>query len=168
MFSLFKKLSAALSGSSDDRQETEQNDHASSHPQIQSALSAFAFLQKGFGFELIENSFRHNTAQILYAKGERQVYIRLNFADAKLIFALLIGKDTQYKTHLDTEYVKDFYWLFKRHVPDLDWKQLHPENIEQWREAIEKNAALLRQYGEDILTGEKWSGKDSFQIDNKV
>lgn len=118
-------------------------------------LKSFRFLETQYGYTIQENTLKSNFHRVLYSKEHRKVYIFLDFTLGKGTFLLLNGIDTSYKKDLDTEYVRDFLWLFNRFEPERSWQSLQPA-AGSWESAIALNAALLQRYGEGVLSGEEW------------
>ncbi len=119
-------------------------------------LKSFRFLETEYGYSIEENTLKPNFQRVLYSKGHRKVYIFLDFTLEKGTFLLLNGMDTSYKKDLDTEYVRDFLWLFNRFEPERSWQSLQPATAGSWESAVALNAALLQRYGEGVLSGEEW------------
>ena len=121
-----------------------------------SILKSFRFLETEYGYAIEENTLKSNFHRVLYSKEHRKVYIFLDFNMEKGTFLLLNSIDTSYKKDLDTEYVRDFLWLFNRFEPERSWQSLQPATTGSWESTVALNAELLQRYGEGVLSGEEW------------
>lgn len=116
----------------------------------------FGFLERDYQYRCAEKSLKHGVFQVLFVGRDRQVFIRMQFDMEKLAVLVFNGHFIEYKKHLDTEYVRDVFWLGEKHDPLLTWPMLQPIIAGSWEIALQRNADILKKYGAEILNGEEW------------
>lgn len=116
---------------------------------------AFEFLIDSYGYSVIQKLEESYTYYVRYEKGDRKVALNYDYKDNFFYFDLINGKNTPYPNDHDDKNIKPFFRLFQKYEPKIDLKKLQPDD-NQYLEALELNAQLLRKYGEKVLKGEEW------------
>lgn len=120
----------------------------------QSAKRAFSFLWKELGFSVQEEDFGA-AYRISYGKGDIRIILDYDFKDNFFYFVIIRGKNTQFPNDMDRENIKTFYEFAQKFEPGTNAKKLQPDE-DQYLDALNANAHLLKVHGKLILAGREW------------
>jgi len=115
----------------------------------------FEFLITDYGFKLTEELDADFSYISEYKKKGIRIHLDYDHKDNFFYFKLIRGDDTKFPNDQDTENIKTFLELFQKYVPNLDVYKLLPDD-KQYLKSLERNAILLRKYGDKVLRGEEW------------
>lgn len=115
----------------------------------------FDFLTSEYGYDLVKEERRTFSYLNIYEKGNIRIYLNYDIRDNFYYFSLIRGKETRYPNDHDKENIKPFFHLFQKYEPDIVLKRLQPDD-NQYLEALELNAQLLKKYGDRVLKEEEW------------
>lgn len=107
------------------------------------ALAKFSFLEKEYGFSIVERRMESYGCFIVYQKDSLQVSLGYeNFE--KQFFDYLRDKEKSIM----------FWQFFRKHDESINWPELMPLDGD-YEKAIDKNILLLKKYGHGFLSGEE-------------
>lgn len=123
---------------------------------IEEIRDSFSFLELKYGFKLIKEFNSDYALDITYKNDFIQIRLGYDYRDNFFYFYLIRGAKTQFPNDSDTENIKDFYCIVKKHsIPNITKTDLQP-NEDGYSEALKLNADLLEKYGVEILQGKEW------------
>ncbi|GEQ85376.1 hypothetical protein ULMS_08840 [Patiriisocius marinistellae] len=117
---------------------------------------SFAFLEKDYGFEIIEEDIDNSGVLFIYQNASGKVSLCFDYRNNEFNVTLIKGKYTAYPN--DAEYwetVKPMESLIKKNDPNFNTQKLQP-NGKEYIEAVRLNANLLQKYGNKVLKGQEW------------
>lgn len=115
----------------------------------------FSFLIEDFGFTLEVETLKLYAA-IEFHTADRVVDINYDFRDCFFYFNIMRKINSDIPDYGDKENVMTFLELFEAKNPNDDYSDIQPPELYQWRNALNRNAELLRMHGDDVLLGKEW------------
>ncbi|MEI7012427.1 hypothetical protein [Leptospira licerasiae] len=118
---------------------------------------AFRFLVEDYGFSVsrpVKSSFGR---KVIYTKGKLKIILHYNFRDEFFYFYIVTNdvKINELYSKESEPFVKTFNDLAIKYNVNIKLKDLQPDK-KQYLDSLQRNADLLKNYGEKILNMEEW------------
>ena len=107
---------------------------------LEDTKKQFNFLTTEFGFVLASEQEKEAGVWLEYVKNDRHIRLGFELIESRFFYSLIQGE----------KHVM-FHEYFHRYDETINWPVLMP-NFEDYEEALEKNATLLKKYGTPFLS----------------